>query len=215
MTIKTLSDMIKDIENKFVGRTFPIIFLDTGAIIDICRSANEEQMKQKNKKDFPLNELYADHFLMNLAGKYQTLVSPLTSAEVNRHYHVKLNGNTKEIKETMHPLIDKFSTDYKRLNKFVLGNVPDDSDRYKVYWATKLSCIENGKKNLEGFSDVDKEILDNAILFSKYFFKEDRKADPVAIFSSDEHIFKGVEMLNGLGYGNVITLSSRNRNGRK
>jgi hypothetical protein len=101
------------------------------------------------------------------------------------------------------------------LNKFVSGDFYDDSDRYNVYWVTKFSCIENEKKNSEGFSSVDREILDNAILFSKYFSKEGKTAEPVAIFSSDEHIFKGVEMLKKLGYNKVITLSSRRKNGRK
>jgi len=215
MTLKTLKNMIKDADRAFVGGTLPIVFFDTSAIIDICKSAKEEEMRQKGKKNMPLQEIYADHFLMNFAGKYQTLISPLTYFEITRHYCVKLNGNTKEIKETVCPLVDKFLRDYKRLKEFVV-NVPDDSDKYLVYWTTKLACTENEKKDLEGFSDVDREILDNAVLFSRYFSKEGERANPVAIFSSDEHIFKGVEMLNGLGYDNVITLSSRrSRNERR
>ena len=215
MTLKTLKEMMKDADRELADGTLPIIFLDTGAIIDICQSAREEQMRQKGKGVIPLNETYADHFLMNFAGRYQTLISPLTYQEINKHYCVKLNGNTKEIKETVCPLIDKFLKDYERLNEFVSGNFYDDSDRYNVYWVTKFSCIENEKKNSEGFSFVDREILDNAILFSKYFSKEGKTAEPIAIFSSDGHIFKGVEMLKKLGYDKVITLSSRRKNGRK
>lgn len=207
MTIKTLTEMMKDADRTFKGRTLPLVFLDTSAVIDICKSAKEEEMRLKGKRDMPLQEIYADHFLMNFAGKYQTLISPLAYSEITKHYCVKLNGNTKEIKETMCPLVDKFLVDYERLRKFV--TVPDDSDSYNIYWVTKLACADNEKKNLEGFSDVDREILDNAVLFSKYFSKDGSYADPVAVFSSDEHIFKGVEMLNELGYGNVITLSSR------
>lgn len=209
MTIKTLKDMMKDTEKAFVGKTLPIVFLDTSAIIDICHSAREEEIRQRGKKGMSLQEIYADHFLMNLAGKFQTLVSPSTHSELTKHYCVKLNGHSKEIKETVCPIIDKFLLDYDRLKGFALSNVPDDSDRYKVYWVTKLSCAENCKKDLEGFSNVDRELLDSAVLFSKYFSKDGRKAHPVAIFSSDEHIFKGVEMLNRLGYDNINTLCSR------
>ncbi|MCX6747001.1 MAG: hypothetical protein NTU63_02600 [Candidatus Pacearchaeota archaeon] len=214
MTIKTLRDMMRDAEKAFVGKTLPIVFLDTSAIIDICKSSKEEEIRQRGKKEIPLQEIYADHFLMNFAGKYQTLVSPSTHSEITKHYCVKLNGNNKEIKETVCPLIDKFLGDYERLKEFALSNVSDDSERYKVYWVTKLSCAENCKKDLEGFSDVDREILDSALLFSEYFSKEGRKANPVAIFSSDEHIFKGVEMLNDLGYKNITTLSPRIKNAR-
>lgn len=214
MTIKTLKNMMKDADKLLVSGTLPIVFLDTGAIIDISKSAREEEMRQKGKRNMPMQEIYADHFLMNFAGKYQTLVSPLTHSEINKHYCVTFNGNTKEIHEAICPLVDKFLIDYKRLKEFVFRNVPDDTDKYNIYWTTKFCCVENEKKDLEGFSDVDREILDNAVLFSKYFSKDGKGASPVAVFSSDEHIFKGVEMLKELGYGNLITLSSRT-NGRK
>lgn len=214
MTIKTLKSMMKEVDELFTGRTPQIVFLDTSAIIDICKSARIDEMNQRGKKNVPLHEIYADHFLMNFAGKYQTLVSPLTCSEINKHYGVRLNGNTKEIKEVLCPLIDKFSADYNRLKGFALNNVPDDKDRYNVYWVTKLSCIENKKKDLEGFSEVDKELLVNAVLFSKYFLKNEQKANPVVVFSSDDHILEGVEMLNEMGYYNIDTLSLKIRNGR-
>ncbi|HTZ41693.1 MAG TPA: hypothetical protein VMC07_00595 [Candidatus Omnitrophota bacterium] len=214
MTIKTLKDMMKDADKAFLGGAFPIVFLDTSAIIDICKSAKEEEMKQKGKSNMLLQEVYADHFLMNFAGKYQTIISPRTYSEITRHYCVRFNGNTKEIQDVMCPLVDKFSTDYERLKEFVFDKVHDDRDRYNVYWATKLSCADNGKKDLEGFSEVDREILDNAVLFSKYFYKDGCSARPVAIFSSDEHISKGVEMLNRMGYDNLTTISSRIKHGR-
>jgi len=211
MVTKTLKDIMEETDRLFAGRTLPIVFLDTSAIIDLCKSAREEEIRQRGRRNLPLQEVYADHFLMNFAGKYQTLVSPSTYSEINKHYCVRLNGNTKEIKEALCPLIDKFLTDYERLEKFV--PVPDDSEKYKVYWVTKLACAENEKKNSESFSDVDREILENALLFSQYFSKNDERAEPVAIFSSDEHLFKGVEMLNELGYHNIVTLSPK-RNGR-
>ena len=52
------------------------------------------------------------------------------------------------------------------------------------------------------------------LLFSKYFSKENKKADPVVVFSSDEHLLKGVEMLNELGDTNIIAISSREKHGR-
>jgi hypothetical protein len=213
MTVKTLKNMMKDADKLLMNATLPIVFLDTSAIIDICKSAREEEIKQKGKRDMPLQEIYADHFLMNFAGKYQTIISPLTYSEIVRHYCVSRNENTKEIKQAVCPLVEKFLADYKRLSRFVL-DTSDDVDKYNVYWVTKLSCVENYKKDLEGFSDIDREILESATLFSKYFYKNDKKAKPVTIFSSDEHIFKGVEMLNELGYDNVISLSSKTKNAR-
>ncbi len=209
MTLKTLKDILKDADKLLSKRSFPIVFLDTSAVIDICKSSRNEKLKQNSKREkLPWHEIYIDHFLMNFASKYETIISPLTYSEIKDHYKVKCNSHSWEIDKGVYFLMRKFFEDYKRLKNFC--NIPpDDKERYDVYWATKLCCSDNKKKNLEGFSEVDREILTDALLFSEYFMKDNEKADPVVIFSSDEHILKGVGMLNKLMYENLFSLSTR------
>ncbi|MDO8529013.1 MAG: hypothetical protein Q7S06_03950 [Nanoarchaeota archaeon] len=212
MTVLTLKEIMKETDKALVGGTLPIVFLDTSSLIDICKSAREEQMRQKGKTDLPLEEVYADHFLMSLAGKYQTLVSPLTYEEIKRHYSVRLNGHTKEIRETICPLIEKFAADYERLRKFIPDNETVDEDRYLAYWISKFLCGENRKRDMDDISNVDREIVENALLFSKHFSKDGRKAGPVAVLSSDEHIRRPVVTLNyDWGCNNLIYLNSKER----
>lgn len=212
MKIKRLKDIAKEADKSFEKLALPIVFLDTSAIIDICRSARESHIGQNGNASSPLYETYADHFLMNLAGKYQTLISSPTHSEIVNHYSIKCNGNVREIQETLHPIIEKFFADYNRLKGTMLPL--NDKEKYDVYWTTKLSCIENEKKYFEGFSEVDRDILENAVLFSKYFYNGDTKADVVGIISADEHLSKGAKMLNDLGYENIVNLSPRSKNGK-
>ena len=65
MAIKSLKTMMKDADKLLGNKPLPMVFLDTSAVIDICKSAREEQMRQKGRTDLPLDEIYPDHFLMH------------------------------------------------------------------------------------------------------------------------------------------------------
>ena len=209
MAIKKLKEIMSDTNKLLRGKNFPIVFLDTSAIIDVCCSAREEELAQRKRKNLPLNEIYADHFLMDIASKYQTVVSPLVNSETKKHYFVRCNNHVMELCKEISPLMEKFSKDYGRLEKSFLNKIPDDTERYDAYWTTKLCCNDDQKKQLEGFSEVDKELITKVTLFSKYLVIDDQKVDPVVVFSSDEHIIKGVKMLNSLDYSNITTIFTR------
>lgn len=116
-----------------------------------------------------------------------------------------------ELEGHLAPIVGKFVSDYERLKMVLSGNGVDDTDRYHVYWATKFACKDNKKKDSEGFSDVDRSLLENAVLFARHF-SEGGKVGSVAVFSSDEHILNGVSVLNqSFKYKNLISLSSKER----
>ena len=209
MKLKTLKDIIKDANKSLSGKSFPIIFLDTSAVIDICKSSRNEILEQNSRKrSLPLYEVRADHFFKKLGNMYKVVVSPLAYSEMEEHYNVKYNSHSWEINRGVCALIKKFSKNYEELKEFC--DLPvGERERYDVYWTTKFCCMDNKKKNLEKFSKVDIEILNNTLLFSEHFVKDNQRADPTVVFSSDAHILEGAKMLKELGYGNILPLSTR------
>jgi len=215
--LKELSALEKELTSLEEQRetNLPMILVDTGALIDIEQSVRNYSLS--HKKELNSNHLYVKKFLSIVRNEAPLIITPHVFAEITNHAHCNRNGHTKEIEYDTFKYVQSLVNESTDFLARARTKASLDEARYDVYWATKNSCKDNNKKNEEGFSDADKDLLTNAARLScSHIINEEKKfnINPVVIFSPDQHIEKGVNFINeflSCKYPNIINISTRYR----
>lgn len=215
--IKEISKLEKDVVDNLSGKS-PVIVLDTGALIDISNATRKYDLVHRivHHKRGGENPNYFDavSFLKYFSGMAPLIITPRTHKEIYRHASTRLNGHTFEL-----PLrAVEFSLDNMVTSTLFLdglqGELPKDETRYDTYWTSKECCNGNHKKQEEGCSDTDKEILEAVAYLSsgRTVRQTGEKVDQVIILSSDAHVISGAEFLKrGFDgrYQGIVPISTR------
>lgn len=168
-----------------------IIFLDTGAIIDIETWVRRYRIKDKSHDiNMWYNGIRADK---------KILVTPQILGEVrDHHYHHKINGRP-EISRESYDLAQKFYQEYLKFKKECKCSVHDiEQIRYDAYWATKLTFEGDEKKEvIDPMSNADIELIVNSVAAKHLCSTKDNPVTGMTILSSDRHIHDTIKMLRG------------------
>ncbi|MFA4953564.1 MAG: hypothetical protein WC584_05045 [Candidatus Pacearchaeota archaeon] len=218
MKNKNIARIFKNIEKGIKGNPFTrplfdrdisLIVPDTSAIIDI-------QNMCRNYCGVEVAYQHPELFLESLEKENKRILIPeFLMDEINNHKFVRLNYYNREISQEFFDYLYKvYESGKGLLPKFRYGA---DSEQVglDVYWASKFACENSIKKQIECFSDVDKELLKISFLLgtSKLELSTDKKTKDVGLvhlLSSDEHLIRGTEFLRDVaGYSNVNCINSR------
>jgi hypothetical protein len=212
INIKDIGTLEKDIL-KNSNTDFPVMLLDTSGVIDIVSASRQYNLINKNgdknlKYEMPIV------FLKNLAEKTHVIITPKIYQEIQDHGRMRLNCHTFELTPKIVDFALDTMTDSIRFISKLNKNIELDQARYDAYWASQEGCKENIKKNVEGCSDADKEILSTAALLSRCKTNKfpSKKISQVIVLSSDAHIIQGAEFLKRSfdgKYSNIIPISTR------
>ena len=193
----------------FFDSRVSIVIPDTCALIDLERLTREYR-GQEAKYARP------DIFLDNLIERNRVVLIPKGIInEVRIHRKVKLNSHEYELSQDFVSYLEEL---YKISNCF-LGctryGLDSEQTGLDVYWASVLSCAENQKKQEEGFSNADKDLLTLACLLTTTKSDPAKSSEKISIglvdvLSSDEHILRGADFLRErCGYKNLKTIHMR------
>lgn len=210
--LKELGRLEKDILKNASGN-FPLLILDTGALIDIIQTSRDYCFCA-NRHEKNSNYEKATYFLKDMSSHFPLVITPKTYQEIQDHGRMRLNAHETELS----PKIVDFALNIMINSvKFISGlkaGVELDMARYDAYWASQEGCKGNLKKMEEGCSDTDREILTIAAFLSQCRTVKDKrkKIGRILVASSDTHIIKGSEFLKrGFGgkYSNITSISTR------
>ena len=208
LRLKRIEDILRDFEylssknRENSDVFFPVAVVDTGAVIDIVR-ATREYGKRVKKGDSvygvfrnPSQFLeHVDQELVNL------IVLPVVNAEIDSHKEVMINSHTPELSEkTLQrvKMLAQKSFDFMRKASFIDKAVGDGDIGYDVHNISQEACRDHPKKDHEGYSRVDKEILAYAAFLSRAYLQEvdgRRQITRVIVLSPDQHLISGVELM--------------------
>ncbi len=197
-------------------KSVPAVLMDTSALIDIERSLRDYALSKKQK--VALNYRDVPSFLSVIDKKCPLIITPLVFGEIVKHSHLRLNGHTLEIEPRTFDYIEGQVANSGDFLARARTDVTLDNARYDTYWVSKKSCNGNAKKDCEGFSETDKEILTNAVRLSRSYIAFPEKANkvynisPVVVFSSDTHMKEGVRFINEFlqsKYPQICNVSAR------
>jgi hypothetical protein len=211
-SIKDIGTLSREIAINSDGN-FPLVVLDTGGLIDIASAIRQyNYVNRKGNKDSRYERTTG--FLKHLSESIPVLITPKTYQEIQDHGRMILNSHTTELS----PKIVDFALETMiSSSDFVSGLRPGmelDKTRYDTYWAAKNGCNGNVKKQEEGFSDTDKEILSMAAFLSQCRTPRDKrkKMGEILVISPDAHIIQGTRFLRKSfdgRYLNIVPISTR------
>ncbi|MEM3091260.1 MAG: hypothetical protein QXX55_01180 [Candidatus Pacearchaeota archaeon] len=210
--IKDIRNISREIARNSLGN-YPLLVLDTGGLIDFVESIKYYNLICKNgSRDSRYESISV--FLKHLSENLPMIITPTVYQEICNHINFRLGRHLFEIpKKTVDFAFETMENSMRFISRLE-SKLEMDTVRYDIYWTSKLCCNGNIKKNLEGCSDADKEILFTAAYLSQCRTEIDRrkKIGKVLVISPDEHIIKGVDFLkkgfNGK-YSNVESISTR------
>jgi len=202
--------------NKLAGKILvfagenPLVFLDTGAIIDFEREI--DRWKLAGLKISPV-EFYKE--LFKRIGRTPVYVTEhiYNESMVHNQHHV-INGK-REISDGTIDFISGLHSDYCSFLRDVQNNPYFyDNLRYHTYWAGKMAFDKYHKKNcLDPMSFADRELVSSA-LWARYasFLKGGNEVDVTSsvIISPDCHVSEVSKVLvQNFGYDGLEVVSSR------
>lgn len=213
LDIKDLGKLEREIVESSNGNS-AVIVLDTGGLIDIVHATRNYSLNGNGKKEKNPNYEKATSFLKYISEKVPVIITPKTYQEIQDHGRMKLNSHITELSPKVVDFSLKVMTDSARFIEETIPELSMDDIRYDAYWASKEGCIGNPKKDAEGCSDADKEILSIAAYLSKCKVVESvpKKINKVLVISSDAHIIQGTEFLKrGFDgkYSGIVPISTR------
>lgn len=200
---KILEENLKEELGNYLesGKDLPVVLLDTGAVIDLEEAVKSHVKSLKEKAETSL-------FLKSLKEKVPLVVTPYVHREIIRHSRYKRNSHTPEIEPSTFKFIKGIVNESTDFLTRARTDVPLDDARYNVYWISKEACkCDNSdnkndkKKQDEGFSETDRDILTHAIRLSRSYIEFpqgtqiNRKINPVIVFSPDKHIGEGISFI--------------------
>lgn len=167
-----------------------IIFLDTGAIIDIDTWVRRYRIKDKS---------HTVHSWYDAIEKDKTvLLTPLVLEEVMQHhiYH-KINGIPEISKESI-AYAEKYFTNFQNFYSKLSHPESIDNVRYDAYWATKLAFDDDQKKGeIDQISRTDIDLLISSIEVKHSLDDNLREISDVTVISPDRHIHDTLNLLSG------------------
>ena len=192
----------------------PLVFLDTGAVIDF-----ENELKLWKQKD---SSLSSSKWYSQFAKDFPIFVTEGVMEETTRHHeHNRVNGRPEISRET-HAIMQKYHENYcMYLKKIERHGKPFDQVRLDAHWASQFAFAGDYKKGvLDVISTVDRETVETAV-WLRYSVDSDKK--PVTssvILSPDRHLEDTVAVLTDrnmavssvhgdFGYDGIKVLTSR------
>lgn len=211
--IKNLGCLEREILEKSSGN-FPVIVLDTGGLIDISHATRTYILNGCPKTEKNPNYSGASVFLKHVSRRTPLIVTPKTYQEIQDHGRMRLNSHTVELSPITVDYSLKVMADSAVFLDGLAGELSLDDARYDAYWTSKECCMGNCKKQEEGCSDTDREIISTVAYLSRcqIIGKPDKKVDRVLVVSSDAHVLLGSEFLGRYfdeKYPNIIPISTR------
>ena len=212
--IKNLRCLEREILEKSRGN-FPVIVLDTGGLIDISHTTRTYGLNGFSKTEKNPNYVGASVFLKHVSQRVPILVTPKTYQEIQDHGRMRLNSHTVELSPITVDYSLKVMADSAVFLKGLVGELSLDDARYDAYWTSKRCCDGNCKKQEEGCSETDMEIISTVAYLSgcRMIEEPDKRIDRVLVLSSDAHVLSGSEFLGrhfDERYQNIIPISTRN-----
>ncbi len=216
-----LEKELKSILGRSNNENFPVAVVDTGGIIDLVKSCREYDLSTKRLGERVREYTDPTEMLKKLRRKMPTIITPETRRELVRHKSIMLNSKQPEIYS--HLLDYAFDLAIESAY-FVSGlkpilqsdNLTWDDVGYEMYWLSKECCNGNKKKNSEGCSPTDREILTIATYLSRSGegISLGRKITPVIVISPDQHITCGIDLINkdrelSDKYPGIVSFSTR------
>jgi hypothetical protein len=199
------------------GGERPLVFLDTGAVIQF-----ENELAANENARLTSYWLYSA-----LAKKFPIYVSEHALQEICRHHKEHIIGRRPEISEETHFIMENLHKDYCSFLKQVRSNPRRlDEVRYDVLNAGQIAEIVRSrehekKKNKEGMSEIDREILGTAA-FLRYAVLEGEKPITSSIILSTDNLlidcahilcdrfYHVFEEFGKFGYDNVKVFDLKN-----
>jgi len=195
------------------GGDNPIVFLDTGAIIDF-----EKEARLWHRKD----PSYGSKWYEELTKSFRTFISEGAMRETSRHHKECLVNRYPEISCETHEIMASLHQNYcKFLKEIKPGSINFDTARFDTYWASALSFENNEKKGvLDIISNVDKETVETATFLRYAFDPYNQPITSCTIISPDDHLVETVKTLTDgnpevrikfgdFGYNNIKVVNSR------
>jgi hypothetical protein len=193
---------------------FPVIVLDAGGLIDISHATRTYSLKGCPKTEKNPNYAAANVFLRHVSQRAPILLTPKTYQEIQDHGRMMLNSHTVELSPITVDYSLKVMADSAVFLDGLVGELSLDDARYDAYWTSKVCRMGNCKKQEEGYSDTDREIISTAAYLSRcqMIGESDKKVDGVLVISSDAHVLSGSEFLGRYfdgRYPNITPISTR------
>lgn len=194
------------------GGENPVIFLDTGAVIDF-----EKEMARWRLKDKRVSPDFFYKELQNRTGKIPFFVTELTQNEILKHYKFhSVNGNHEISPETFE-ITTAMHGDYCGHLRNVIHNFREiEQVRYDTYWAGHMAFDKNHKKSLIDPISLEDRALIASALWTRYTSVPGKMRVEVPIsgsiiISPDEHISEVTRVLNSdkFNYNGLEVVSSR------
>jgi len=209
---RRLSNLVKNIKKD--SGDHPLVFLDTGAVIDF---ENELKLWRQNDKSRNSTQWY--HLLSK---DLPIFITEGAMSEVTKHHeHHKINGRP-EISAETYDLVNKYHEDYCKFLKEISDPKRDlDQVRFDTYWASELSFREDYKKGvLDVISNIDRETVETAAWMRYVSNPKDKGVTSSIILSPDKHLDETVATLTDknmvlteihgkFAYDNIKVLTSR------
>ena len=190
LRIKTPSELEKELLKIVNNISNPVIFFDTGGLIDLVESFRQDSIKTKHKKNYSISIL---RFIDPYKSKAQLMLLGEVFKEVFGHKNTRINQFTSEFPQEVFSYLYDLSIG----TAFILENKFKDLSTKilsveEVLNSAFEKCLERGsKKYNECFSYADSQILAHVMALSTY--KNIPK--PVITFSSDKHIDDAVSFI--------------------
>jgi hypothetical protein len=219
-----LNSLLEKIQQGASNMDYPVVLVDTSAIIDIQHAANQNKLG-KRKETGVFTDAY--QFLKELNKRALLLANPSVCEEVEEHAKKKINPHVYKIDPKVANLVcTDFKTNLLELwcNSILPIEVKDSIEmeklkedleegiRYAAHWTKLYCCQGNLKKQKERFSSVDENILVRAACLSQLsiFTGVLKRISPVGVLTSDEHVSCGIDYLKIEGgfYG-LYTIKAR------
>ena len=209
--LKTLREL-EGLINSPLENTQSYLVLDTSGLIDVVRSARRSRLG----RNCELDEIYRNpaNFLKHIDQQQPILVTPKIAREIGRHLRVKLNKYNSEIPANVGALALGFYSEAIDVKEKLNPLTDFDNIRYAIYWLSKRAFNPGHKKNTEGFSEADREILTFATSLASAERLEVEKSIrpfPVGVITSDSHVLEGIKLLPEYGFFGVYGINTRKK----
>ncbi|HLD97702.1 MAG TPA: hypothetical protein VI815_00080 [Candidatus Nanoarchaeia archaeon] len=200
--IKTPNEILDDFDFKAgaFSRDNSAVVLDTGAVIDVIHSTRSHD-RICREQGVGRDDYVSARSLFSAIGQNSRLVVlPSVYVELMKHSNSKINHYTREIDEDTRGLIEQLASDsfeYMSLVDFT-NFCSFDEIRYDVHNTTLEACNGCSKKQDEGYSMVDKDILLYSGLLTQGHLTKDKETldlKKVTVLSSDRHVLCGVDFM--------------------
>lgn len=190
------------IENIFLhAGANPIVFLDSGALIDFDSEARRWRLVP-DYRDMTPERFYLtiNTTLAKSKSNNVFFMTPENHEELQNHYENHfLNGRSEVSRDTF-----EFGSESYLLFRKFMENIhfnENDFDRfsYDLYWASKMAFGNGHKKScLDCISLADKELLNYALYFSQAITNNLVFGyTGVCVISPDSHILETIKVISG------------------